>query len=64
VVETIGFIISPAVAGAIFDSTGSYDWVLVMFLGAFAVSFALFYIAARMPHPSIPEPKPAPVANA
>lgn len=64
VVETIGFIISPVVAGAMFDSTGSYDWVLVMFLGAFAVSFALFYIAARIPHPSIPQPEPAPATNA
>ncbi len=57
VVETIGFIISPAVAGAIYDSTGSYDWVLVMFLGSFVVSFGLFYIAARLPHPSIRPPE-------
>ena len=64
VVETIGSIISPAVAGAMFDSTGSYDWVLVMFLGAFAASFALFYLAARLPHPSIPPPEPAPSTNA
>jgi sugar phosphate permease len=64
VVETIGFIISPALAGVIFDSTGSYDWVLVMFLGAFAASFALFYLAARLPHPVIPPPEPAPATNA
>ena len=64
VVETIGFIISPALAGAIFDSTGSYDWVLVMFLGAFAASLALFYIAARLPHPFIPRPEPATATNA
>jgi sugar phosphate permease len=64
VVETIGFIISPALAGVIFDSTGSYDWVLVMFLGAFAASFALFYLAARLPHPSIPPPEPAPATSA
>jgi sugar phosphate permease len=64
VVETIGFIISPVVAGAMFDSTGSYDWVLVMFLGAFAVSFALFYVAARLPHPVIPRPEPVPATNA
>jgi len=64
VVETIGFIISPALAGAIFDSTGSYDWVLVMFLGAFAASLALFYIAARLPHPFIPRPEPVPATNA
>jgi hypothetical protein len=47
-----------------FDSTGSYDWVLVMFLGAFAASFALFYLAARLPHPVIPRPEPVPVTNA
>jgi sugar phosphate permease len=51
VVETIGLITSPTVAGAVFDSTGSYDWVLVMFLGTFTASFALFSIAARLPHP-------------
>jgi sugar phosphate permease len=64
VVETIGFIISPVVAGAMFDSTGSYDWVLVMFLAAFAMSFALFYLAARLPHPSIPRPERVPPTNA
>jgi predicted MFS family arabinose efflux permease len=51
VVETIGLITSPAAAGAIFDASGSYDWVLVMFFGAFAGSFALFYLAARLPYP-------------
>lgn len=64
VVETIGFIVSPAVAGAIFDSTGSYDWVLVMFLGSFATSFALFYVAARLPHPVIPPPERVPATSA
>ena len=63
VVETVGFVTSPAVAGAIFDSTGSYDWVLVMFLGAFGASFALFYVAARLPHPLIPRPEPVPATN-
>lgn len=64
VVETIGFTVGPAAAGAIFDSTGSYDWVLVMFLGTFATSFALFYVAARLPIPAIPRPEPAPVTDA
>lgn len=53
VIETVGMVISPAIAGAIFDSTGSYDWVLVMFLAAFGASLALFYVAARMPLPSV-----------
>ncbi len=64
VVETIGFIISPALAGVIYDSTGSYDWVLVMFLCAFAASFALFYLAARLPHPVIHPPEPAHATSA
>lgn len=53
VVETIGQIISPTVAGAIYDATGSYDWALVMFMGTFVAAFALFAIASRMPHPNI-----------
>jgi len=35
-----------------------------MFLGAFAASLALFYIAARLPHPFIPRPEPVPATNA
>ena len=50
VVETLGIIVSPVVASFIFDSTGSYDWVLVMFLGTFGASFALLYLAGRLPH--------------
>ncbi len=60
IVETIGLVISPAVAGAIFDATGSYDWALVMFLAAFGSSFVLFYLASRLPHPVIPEPETVP----
>ena len=63
-VETVGFIVSPVVAGAMYDSTGSYDWVLVMFLGTFVVSFALFYVATRLPHPTTRRPEPAPATNA
>lgn len=63
VVETIGLITSPAAAGAIFDATGSYDWVVVMFFGAFAGSFALFYLAARLPHPIEAKTRMAPAAS-
>ncbi len=52
VVETIGQIISPTVAGVIFDSTGSYDAALVMFVCAFILSFAMFALASRLPRPS------------
>lgn len=59
VVETIGVVTSPALAGAIFDSTGSYDWVLVMLLAALGGSLVLFFVASRLPHPSIPRPETA-----
>jgi sugar phosphate permease len=49
VVETIGQILSPVVAGQIFDTTGSYDWALVMFMGTFIGAVVLFAIAARLP---------------
>ena len=51
VVETIGQIISPTVAGAIYDSTGSYDGALLMFVCTFALSFTMFLIALRTPRP-------------
>jgi len=51
VVETLGQIISPTAAGAIYDATGSYDLALVMFLATFAGSFALFVVALRLPRP-------------
>lgn len=60
VIETVGFIASPTIAAAIFDATGSYDLVLAMFAGTFAASIALFYLAARLPFPSIPQPEPVP----
>ncbi|MCH6556079.1 MAG: MFS transporter [Chloroflexi bacterium] len=63
VIETIGLVASPAIAGAIFDSTGSYDWVLVMLLAAFAGSAVLLYIASRLPLPFTPQPEPMPAAG-
>ena len=51
VVETLGQIISPTAAGAIYDATGSYDLALVMFLMTFAGSFVLFVVALRLPRP-------------
>ena len=49
--ETIGLLISPAVAGAIFDATNSYDWALVMFAISSGLSAMLFWVASRLPRP-------------
>jgi predicted MFS family arabinose efflux permease len=51
VVETAGQILSPSLAGYIYDSTGSYNGALVVFGSAFAIGMVLFVIAARMPTP-------------
>ena len=51
VIETTGQILSPSLAGAIYDSTGSYDGALVMFMTVFAMGLALFVIASRMQTP-------------
>lgn len=65
VVEIGGQVASPVAAGAIYDANGNYDWALVMFLMAFAVSFALFWIAKRLPRPELPmAPAPTPPVSA
>jgi nitrate/nitrite transporter NarK len=51
VVETIGLISSPTIAGAIYDETGSYDLALAMLVCTFVASFLLFAIASRMSLP-------------
>ena len=51
VVETIGQILSPTLAGAIYDATGSYDAALLMFIGTFSCAFVAFLIALRLPRP-------------
>ena len=58
-VDTVGLVISPTVAGAIFDATGTYDWALVMLIGAFGTSSALFWVAGRLRHPALTPPRPA-----
>jgi nitrate/nitrite transporter NarK len=63
VIETMGLIASPAITGLIFDSTGSYDWALVMFISAHAAAFVLFYVAARMPRPLAAAPPPVVAAR-
>lgn len=65
-VETIGIISSPTLLGAIFDATGSYDWALVLLMGAFLSALTLFFFASRLPLPieTLAEPEPAGAASA
>lgn len=51
VIETCGEILSPSLAGLIYDETGSYDLALVMYAATFSVSTALFAVASRMKRP-------------
>jgi sugar phosphate permease len=52
VVETIGLVTSPFIAGAIYDETGSYDLVLIMLISTFAIALVLFAVAGRMALPA------------
>ena len=63
-IETMGQILSPTIAGAIFDSTGSYDWVLVMYLSTFVLAFGLLFLATRLRRPLIPQAGPERVVAA
>jgi uncharacterized membrane protein len=60
VVETVGQILSPTIAGAIFDATGAYTWAIATYLGTFAISFVLFGVALRMPKPIEAQPRTEP----
>lgn len=51
VVETLGQVTSPVLAGYLFDRTGSYDVVLMMWMSTFCVAAALFFVASRMERP-------------
>jgi sugar phosphate permease len=51
VIETSGEILSPSLAGLIFDETGKYDLALVMYAATFSVSTLLFIVASRMKRP-------------
>lgn len=50
-VDAIGIVSAPTIAGAIFDATDSYDLVLAMFAAAYASALVLFWLASRLPHP-------------
>ena len=49
VIEEAGLVISPVVAGWIFDVTGSYDLALVMFICSFGLAALLFGVVSRLP---------------
>jgi sugar phosphate permease len=54
--DSIGLVTSPIIAGFIYDETGSYDLVLVMFACTYIGSLTLFVIASRMPQPFKAQP--------
>lgn len=56
VVETIGQILSPTLAGWIFDTTESYDYALLMYACTFTASFVLFFVASRLARPTLDQP--------
>ena len=58
VAGTAGMVVSPTVAGAIFDRTGSYDWALVMWSSSVTLSAILFLVARKMPRPVFPLVEP------
>ena len=49
--NTVGMLVGPTTAGAIFDATGSYSWALVMMLAMFVGAAVLFMVASRLPRP-------------
>lgn len=49
VIEEAGLVLSPVVAGWIFDVTGSYDLALVMFICSLGLAALLFYVVSRLP---------------
>jgi sugar phosphate permease len=56
VIEMGGQILSPTIAGAIFDATGGYDATLLMFAGTYLGALVLFALARRMPPPAASPP--------
>ncbi len=54
IVSQSGQIVSPMIAGAIFDATGEYDWALVMFACSMGLSLLLYWLAWKLPRPDLP----------
>jgi len=51
IIRTVFMLISPTVAGVIFDETDSYTGVFIMFIAAFVGAMVLFYLSLRFPRP-------------
>ncbi|MCY3883126.1 MAG: hypothetical protein OXG61_13535 [Chloroflexi bacterium] len=54
IISQSGQIVSPIIAGAIFDATGEYDWALVMFACTMGLSLLLYWLAWKLPRPELP----------
>ena len=54
-VWTLGMLSGPSLVAAIFDSSGSYDWAIVVLMAAFAGSFISFGLAGRAARPMEPQ---------
>lgn len=54
IVSQSGQIVSPIIAGAIYDATGEYDWALVMFACTMGLSLLLYWLAWKLPRPELP----------
>ena len=55
-IETIGQSTVATVGGAIFDLTGSYDYLLITFVGSLGLAMFFFTLAHFVPNPRIPSP--------
>ncbi len=55
-IETIGQFLVPTVAGAIYDITGSYNYLLVTFILCLVAGMFFFALAHYIPNPRIPSP--------
>lgn len=55
-VETVGQVLAPYIGGWIFDRTGTYDILLILFIGSAIASMGFFTIAHYLPKPRIPSP--------
>lgn len=50
-VETIGQVVAPIAGGYIYDQTGTYDLLLILFMATLIASMGFFAIASKLPRP-------------